>query len=125
MMLLLSQDMQRGVLVSQGGRRCCYGNTRPGGRNDQSENRNALCASTRRRLVRERGTPQNPFREMKVAEPIGVELLQAERLKDFFAFHHRLPATSECCIRPQLQNAVQKFIFEGRRAIAVATATKN
>jgi hypothetical protein len=28
---------------------------------------------------------------MKVAEPIDIELLQAERLQDFFAFHCRRP----------------------------------
>ncbi len=85
------ENMQRGDVVSK--RAGCGLNrgARAGGRNDQSENCDALRASARRLLLRKRGTPQDAVRKMKVAEPIDIELLQAERLQDFFAFHSRRP----------------------------------
>lgn len=75
------ENTQRGDVVSK----------RAGRRNDQSENRDALRASSWRLLLRERGAPQNAVRKMKVAETIDIEFLQAERLQDFFAFHVRRP----------------------------------
>jgi hypothetical protein len=85
------KNMQRGDVVSKraGGRLnrgVCAGRG-----NDQSEDCDALCASARRLLLRERGTSQNAVRKMKVSEPIDIEFLQAERLQDFFAFHCRRP----------------------------------
>src|SRR5216683_2087953 len=44
-----------------------------------------------RRLLRERGTPQDAVGKMKISESIDIEFLQAERLQDFFAFHCRRP----------------------------------
>jgi uncharacterized protein YfaA (DUF2138 family) len=85
------ENMQRGDVVSKrAGSRLNRG-ARACRRNDQSENRDALRASARRLLLRERGAPQNAVRKMKVAEPIDIEFLQAERLQDFFAFHCRRP----------------------------------
>ncbi len=71
------ENMQRGDVVSK--RAGCGLNrgARAGGRNDQSENCDALRASARRLLLRKRGTPQDAVRKMKVAEPIDIELLQA------------------------------------------------
>ena len=85
------EDMQRGAAVSErtGGR--FNRSARAGGGNNQPEDRDALGAPARRRLLRERGTPQDAIREMKIAEPVDIELLQAERLQDFFAFHCRRP----------------------------------
>src|SRR5450759_368996 len=61
-------------------------------RNNQSEDRDALGTSARRRLSRERGSPQDAVRKMKVAKPIDIEFLQTERLQDSFVFHSRRPA---------------------------------
>ena len=85
------ENMQRGDVVSKraGGR--LNRGARAGHRNDQSEDCDALRASARRLLLRERSTPQNAVRKMKVAESIDIEFLQAERLQDFFAFHGRRP----------------------------------
>jgi hypothetical protein len=79
-------------------------------------------------LLRERGTPQDAVRKMKVAESIDIEFLQAERLQDFFAFHRRrpvpkmmnYPATTEGCHTRQfllwavlqLQTRMQRKINE-------------
>jgi hypothetical protein len=73
------ENMQRGDVVSKraGGR--LNRGARAGRRNGQSENRDDLRASARRLLLRERGAPQNAVREMKVAEPIDMEFLQAEK----------------------------------------------
>jgi len=91
------EDMQRSVLISQGGPCRVNKNSGAGGRNDEPENRNALGASSWRRLLGERGAAQNPAREMKVAEPVNVEFLQAERLQDLFVLHRCVPSIrSEC-----------------------------
>jgi hypothetical protein len=89
------QDMQRSVLISQSGFGVVNECSRASSRDDQPENRDALGASSRRRLLGERGAAQNPIREMKVAEPVDVELLQAERLKDLFILHRCVPSRSE------------------------------
>jgi hypothetical protein len=80
------KNMQRGDVVSKraGGR--LNRGARAGRRNDQSEDCDALCASARRLLLRERGTSQNAVRKMKVSELIDIEFLQAERLQDFSLF---------------------------------------
>jgi hypothetical protein len=118
------ENTQRGDVVSKraGGR--LYQGARAGRRNDQSENRDALRASSWRLLLRERGAPQNAVRKMKVAETIDVEFLQAERLQDFFAFHVRRP------IREVMEVSghnwrVPYSIFAGCFGIEVASATKN
>jgi hypothetical protein len=80
------QDMQRSVLISQSGFGVVNECSRASSRDDQPENRDALGASSRRRLLGERGAAQDPIREMKVAEPVDVELLQAERLSRTFSF---------------------------------------
>jgi hypothetical protein len=55
------ENTQRGDVVSKraGGR--LYQGARAGRRNDQSENRDALRASSWRLLLRERGAAQNAF----------------------------------------------------------------
>jgi hypothetical protein len=80
------QDMQRSVLISQSGFGVVNECSRASSRDDQPENRDALGASSRRRLLGERGAAQNPIREMKVAEPVDVELLQAEGSRTFSFF---------------------------------------
>ena len=85
------ENMQRGAAASERAGSGFNPGARAGGRNNQSEDRDALGAFTRRRLLRKCGTPQDAVRKMKVAEPIDIELLQAERLQDFFAFHCRRP----------------------------------
>jgi hypothetical protein len=85
------ENMQRGAAASERAGSGFNPGARAGGRNNQSEDRDALGAFTRRRLLRKRGTPQDAVRKMKVAEPIDIEFLQAERLQDFFAFHCRRP----------------------------------
>jgi hypothetical protein len=87
----LFQDMQRSVLISQGGPGCLNKNSRAGCRNDQPENRDALGASSRRRLLGKRRAAHDSVREMKVTEPVDVEFLQAERLEDFFVLHQSFP----------------------------------
>jgi hypothetical protein len=85
------ENMQRGDVVSKRAGGCLNRGARASRRNDQSEDCDALRAPARRLLLRERGTPQNAVRKMKVAEPIDIEFLQAERLQDFIAFHCRRP----------------------------------
>ena len=85
------ENMQRGAVVSERGGGGFNRNARARRRNNQSEHRDALGAPARRRLLRERGTPQDGVRKMKVAESIDIEFLQAERLQDFFAFQVRRP----------------------------------
>ena len=85
------ENMQRGDVVPKRAGGCLNRGARAGRRNDQSEDCDALRASARRLLLRERGAPQNAVRKMKVAEPIDIEFLRAERLQDIFAFHVRRP----------------------------------
>ena len=85
------ENMQRGDVVSKRTGGGLNRGARAGRGNNQSEDCDALRASARRLLLRERGAPQNAVRKMKVAEPVDIELLQAERLQDFFAFHCRRP----------------------------------
>ena len=85
------ENMQRGAVVSQRAGGGFDRNARARRRNNQSEHRDALGAPARRRLLRERGTPQDAVGKMKVSESIDIEFLQAERLQDFFAFHCRRP----------------------------------
>ena len=85
------ENMQRGDVVSKRTGGGLNRGARAGRGNNQSEDCDALRASARRLLLRERGRPQDAVRKMKVAEPIDIELLQAERLQDFFAFHCRRP----------------------------------
>jgi len=85
------ENMQRGAVVSQRAGGGFNRNARARRRNNQSEHRDALGAPARRRLLRERGTPQDAVGKMKVSESIDIEFLQAERLQDFFAFHCRRP----------------------------------
>jgi hypothetical protein len=91
MMRASFENMQRGDVVAKRAGGSINRGTRAGRRNNQSENRNALRASAWCLLLRECGTPQDAVRKMKVAEPIDIEFLQAERLQDFFAFHCRRP----------------------------------
>jgi hypothetical protein len=84
-------NMQRGDVVSKRAGGGLNRGAGAGRRNNQSENRDALRASARRLLLREGGTPQDAVRKMKVAEPVDIEFLQAERLQHFFAFHGRRP----------------------------------
>ena len=85
------ENMQRRAVVSQRAGGGFNRNARARRRNNQSEHRDALGAPARRRLLRERGTPQDAVGKMKVSESIDIEFLQAERLQDFFAFHSRRP----------------------------------
>ena len=85
------ENMQRGAAASERAGSGFNPGAPARGRNNQSEDRDALGAFTRRRLLRKCGTPQDAVRKMKVAEPIDIEFLQAERLQDFFAFHCRRP----------------------------------
>jgi GcrA cell cycle regulator len=122
------ENMQRGGCVSE-----CTGSgvdpsARASGWDNQSEDGDALGAPARCLLLRERGTPQDAVRKMKVAESIDIEFLQAERLQDFFAFHRRRPvpkvmnyrATTEGChtrklflwVELQLQKRMQRKINE-------------
>src|SRR5450631_2718200 len=123
MMRASFENMQCGDVVSKraGGR--LNRGARADRLNDQSENRDALRASARRLLLRERGAPQNAVRKMKVAETIDKEFLQAERLQDFFAFHVRRP------IREVMEVSghhwrVPHSIFAGWFGMEVASATK-
>ena len=85
------ENMQRGAAVSQRAGGGFNRNARARRGNNQSEHRDALGPPARRRLLRERGTPQDAVGKMKVSESIDIEFLQAERLQDFFAFHCRCP----------------------------------
>jgi GcrA cell cycle regulator len=85
------ENMQRGVAVSERAGGSFNRSARAGGGNNQPEDRDALGACARRRLLRERRKPQDAIRKMKIAEPVNIEFLQAERLQDFFAFHCRRP----------------------------------
>jgi GcrA cell cycle regulator len=85
------ENMQRGAAASERDGSGFDRGARAGCRNNQSENGDALGSPARRRLLRERGTSQDAVRKMKVAEPIDVEFLQAERLQNFFVFHFRRP----------------------------------
>ena len=85
------ENMQRGAAVSQRAGGGFNRNARARRRNNQSEHRDALGAPARRRLLCERGTPQDAVGKVKVSESIDIEFLQAERLQDFFAFHCRRP----------------------------------
>jgi GcrA cell cycle regulator len=99
------ENMQRGDRVSERIGSGVDQSARAGGWDNQSEDRDALRAPARCLLLRERGTPQDAVRKMKVAESIDIEFLQAERLQDFFAFHSgrpvpkvmNYPATTEGC----------------------------
>jgi hypothetical protein len=85
------ENMQRGAAASEHAGSGFDRGARAGCRDNQSENGDALSSSARRRLLRERGTSQDAVRKMKVAEPIDIEFLQAERLQNFFVFHFRRP----------------------------------
>src|SRR6266566_2574295 len=91
MMRASFENMQRCAAAPERGGSGFNRSPRAGGGNDQSEDRDALCASAGRGLLRERGAPQDAVRKMKVAEPVDIEFLQAERLQDFFVFHHCRP----------------------------------
>jgi GcrA cell cycle regulator len=91
MMRVSFENMQRGVAVSERAGGGFNRSARVGGGNNQPEDRDALGACARRRLLRERGKPQDAIRKMKIAEPVNVEFLQAERLQNFSAFHCRRP----------------------------------
>ncbi len=99
------ENMQRGAVVSERARSGFDRSTCADSRNNQSKDRDTLGASARRLLLRECGASQDAVRKMKVAEPIHIEFLQAERLEDFFVFHRhrpmpevtRHPATTEGC----------------------------
>src|SRR5713101_1266481 len=105
MMRASLENMQRGGRVSERTGSGVDQSARASGRDNQSEDGDALGAPTRCLLLRKRGTPQDAVRKMKVAESIDIEFLQAERLQDFFAFHRRrpvpkvmnYPATTEGC----------------------------
>ena len=92
MMRASFENTQRGAVASECAGTGVNRGARADSRNNQSEDRDALGASARRRLFRECGTPQDAIRKMKVAKPIDIEFLQTERLQDFFAFHSRRPA---------------------------------
>jgi hypothetical protein len=85
------ENMQRGAVVSEGAGGGFDQGTRAADRNNQPEDRDALRAPTRRLLLRERGTAQDAAGEMKVAEAIDIEFLQAERLQHFTVFHQHCP----------------------------------
>jgi GcrA cell cycle regulator len=103
------ENMQRGGRSERTGSGVDQ-SARANGWDNQSEDCDALGAPARCLLLRERGTPQDAVRKMKVAESIDIEFLQAERLQDFFAFHRRrpvpkmmnYPATTEGCHSRQL-----------------------
>src|SRR5258705_10992302 len=91
MMRASFENMQRRAVVSQRAGGGFNRNARARRRNNQSEHRDALGAPRPRRLLRERGTPQDAVGKMKVSESIDIEFLQAKRLQDFFVFHCRCP----------------------------------
>jgi hypothetical protein len=90
MMRASSENMQRGAVSQRAGSGFNRGPRADSG-NNHSEDCDALGATARRLLLRERGVTQDPVREMKVTEPINIEFLQAERLQNFFAFHRHRP----------------------------------
>jgi hypothetical protein len=102
------ENMQRGAAVSERAGGGFNRGARAGGGNNQPEDRDALGAPARRRLLRERGAPQDAVRKMKIAEPVDIEFLQTERLQDFFRFSLSPPhSRGDGGIRPQLEGAVQ------------------
>src|SRR6266581_9027088 len=109
MMRASLENMQRGGHSERAGSGVDR-SARASGWDNQSEDGDALGAPARCLLLRERGTPQDAVRKMKVAESIDIEFLQAERLQDFFTFHRRCPvpkvmnypATTEGCHTRQL-----------------------
>ena len=85
MMRASLENMQRGGRSERAGSGVDQ-SARASGRDNQSEDGDALGAPARCLLLRERRTPQDAVRKMKVAESIDIEFLQAERLQDFSLF---------------------------------------
>jgi hypothetical protein len=134
MMRALLENMQRGGRSERAGSGVDQ-SVRANGWDNQSEDCDALGAPAGCLLLRERGTPQDGVRKMKVAESIDIEFLQAERLQDFFAFHRRgpvpkvmnYPATTEgaLALDPQRSARPAAFASSDRRGTISGRAFQN